>query len=435
LRRRILVTIVAVTAAAVLALFVPAAVVIRSHIERGELLELQRRASIVARGLSATGEIDVTDLGNIAGDDYTVALYNGDLRLVAGTGPDVGDPVVAEAAAGVVNEGYVDADLVAALPVRLDADGPEYTLRVSESSAESWRRVRGALGMLAAAALGIIAVAALAGVLLARRLSRPIEELREWSADSFGHPGAPPPARSGIAELDALGTALAGADERISQLVERERSFSSHVAHQLKTPVAAMRVAIEAELDNPRPNHRTVLVESLGALDRLESTIASLLALARHRPRQFVWCDVAAVVASHADRWQPRYAAEGRSLLADGAAAWASVDVSVIDHVLDVLLDNALTHGAGVVEVSTRTVDGHVEIRVGDGGSLAAGIDAFSEKRSDTSHGIGLRLARTLAESAGGELTLCATTPTVFALLLPTSTEDLPRAETALTAH
>ncbi len=162
-----------------------------------------------------------------------------------------------------------------------------------------------------------------------------------------------------------------------------------------------MRVALEAELDAPRDDQRTVLIESLGALDRLESTIASLLALARHRPRQSVWCDVAAVVASHCDQWQPRFAIAGRSLRVAGAPAWANVDVSVIDHVLDVLIDNALTHGAGVVGVSTRAVDGRVEIRVSDEGSLDAGIDAFSEQRSDTGHGIGLRLARTLAESAG----------------------------------
>jgi signal transduction histidine kinase len=435
MRRRILVTIVAITAAAVLALFVPAAATIRSHIERGELLELQRRASIVARGVPSTGPVTLADLDDGAIDDFAVALYDRELNLVAGTGPAHGDEVVAVAADGMVNEGYVDGDLVAALPVRFGSDGPEYTVRVSESSTASWHRVRGALGMLAAAALGIITVAALAGVLLARRLSRPIEQLREWSATSFGHPDASPPSPSGIAELDALGNALAGADERIRQLVDRERSFSSHVAHQLKTPVAAMRVALEAELDAPRDDQRTVLIESLGALDRLESTIASLLALARHRPRQSVWCDVAAVAASHSDQWQPRFAIAGRSLRVDGAPAWANVDVSVIDHVLDVLIDNALTHGAGVVGVSTRAVDGRIEIRVSDEGSLAAGIDAFSEQRSDTGHGIGLRLARTLAESAGGELRLCSAAPTGFALSLPAAVEDLPRAETALTAR
>ena len=140
-------------------------------------------------------------------------------------------------------------------------------------------------------------------------------------------------------------------------------------------------------------------------------------------------------MTSHCDQWQPRFAIAGRSLRVTGAPAWANVDVSVIDHVLDVLIDNALTHGAGVVSVSTRAVEGRVEILVGDQGCLDAGIDAFSEQRSDTGHGIGLRLARTLAESAGGDLSLSSAAPTTFALRLPAALEDLPRAETALTAR
>jgi signal transduction histidine kinase len=141
------------------------------------------------------------------------------------------------------------------------------------------------------------------------------------------------------------------------------------------------------------------------------------------------------VAASHSELWQPRFAAAGRSLRTIGSPAWASVDVSVIDHVLDVLVDNSLTHGAGAVEVSTRAAGGHVEICVSDEGSLVAGVDAFSEVRSDTGHGIGLRLARTLAESAGGALTLRSAAPTSFALELPTVNEDLPRAEAALTSR
>ena len=63
-------------------------------------------------------------------------------------------------------------------------------------------------------------------------------------------PTRPPPAPSGIGELDELGAALAQSGDRIRELLQRERSFSSHVAHQLRTPVTAMRVAVEAELDS-----------------------------------------------------------------------------------------------------------------------------------------------------------------------------------------
>ena len=62
MRKRILATIVAVATLAVLALFVPAAASVRDHIERGELLSLQREASIVARRVPPAGAIDLAEL-------------------------------------------------------------------------------------------------------------------------------------------------------------------------------------------------------------------------------------------------------------------------------------------------------------------------------------------------------------------------------------
>ena len=61
---------------------------------------------------------------------------------------------------------------------------------------------------------------------------------------------------------------------------------------------------------------------------------------------------------------------------------------------------------------------GSIEIDVGDEGRRTR-PDPFSEQCSDTGHGIGLRLARTLAELAAGTLGLASTSPTVFRLTLP----------------
>ena len=105
---------------------------------------------------------------------------------------------------------------------------------------------------------------------------------------------------------------MSASSERVRQLLQRERSFSSHVSHQLRTPVAAMRVAVETELDAPRPDPTEVLRECLRELDRLERTVTSLLALARHDERQPEWCDVAALVRAQAERWRAPYAAAGR---------------------------------------------------------------------------------------------------------------------------
>jgi signal transduction histidine kinase len=96
-----------------------------------------------------------------------------------------------------------------------------------------------------------------------------------------------------------------------------------------------------------------------------------------------------------------------------------TVDPSSLIHIIDVLLDNALAHGRGGVVISLRDRGDRVEVDVADDGSIPANADPFSEQRIDTSHGIGLRLARTLAESAGGELSVVPGPRTVFRLSAP----------------
>jgi signal transduction histidine kinase len=428
-RRRVLVTIVAVTVVAVLAFFVPAALAIRSRIQRGDLLELQREASIVASRIPASGRVDTTVLGDTIGAGHEVAFYDGSGNLVEGQGPPATDEFVATALRGRFAEGYEHGDLVAAVPLRPGSDGPSLVVRIEEPGERSLARIGRSIALLGAAAVGVLLVAASIGVLLARRLSRPVEDLRQWAATLGQHDHPPPPA-AGIAELDELAAAMSASSERVRQLLQRERSFSSHVSHQLRTPVAAMRVAVETELDAPRPDPSEVLRECLRELDRLERTVTSLLALARHDERQPEWCDVAGLVRAQAERWRAPYAAAGRTVDCRGTSVWAGVDTAAVIHIVDVLLDNALIHGRGTVTVATESTPQTIRIDVGDEGTPPVDADPFSDRRIETRHGIGLRLARTLAESQGGELGLVERPTTVFRLVLPDADHPVHRALT-----
>jgi signal transduction histidine kinase len=419
-RRRILVTIMLVTAFAVLAFFVPATLAVRSRIQRSDLLELQREATILATKLEQSdGTSSSSALNDVLERGHEFGVYSaGDEVRVEGGGPPAADALVRSAFTGVPIEGYVGGDLVAAAPIHRGTDVAA-VVRVREPRSESDARVRRSVLLLGLAGIGIIAVAGVIGALLARRLSRPIERLRKWASGIGRDDAGPPPAKTGISEIDELGAALTDAGDRIRELLRRERSFSSHVSHQLRTPVAAMRVAIEAELDDPRTDSTVVLHESLRALDRLESTIESMLALARHDERTPAWCDVGALVQDHADRWRPSYAAAGRDITVRAATQPGEVDASAVGHILDVLLENALVHGRGPVLVNVGRSGESIEIDVGDDGPSDPGADPFSEVRIDASHGIGLRLARTLAESEGGQLRLLEVAPTTFRLSLP----------------
>jgi signal transduction histidine kinase len=414
-RRRILVTILLVTTFSVLAFLVPAAIAVRSGIRRSDLLALQREASIVATRVEQSPDLPLDD---VLKRGHAFGVYGVDGTRSDGSGPPVADEPVTSAFNGLPDEAYVGGELVAAAPLHRDGEVVG-AVRVSEPRSESDDRVRRSVLLLGLAGVGIIAVAGVIGALLARRLSRPVERLRRWAPTIGRDDTDPPPASTGLSELDELGAALTDAGDRIRELLRRERSFSSHVSHQLRTPVAAMRVAIEAELDAPRPDSTVVLYESLRALDRLESTIESMLALARHDERTPAWCDVGALVREHAERWRPSYAAAGRDISVRAATQPGEVDAPAVGHILDVLLENALVHGRGPVVVNVRRIGPSIEVDVGDDGPSDPRADPFSEDRADTGHGIGLRLARTLAESEGGQLRLLEVAPTTFRLSLP----------------
>ena len=427
MRRRILATVVAVAALAVIAFLVPTALALRSTVRHSDLLELQREAAIVASRIGPSDLVDVSALEHLIDPDHDLAFYNGSGHLVDGNGPATADAIAGIAVTGTFAEGYVGSDLVVAVPLRPSDAGPGLVVRIREPGAESAHRMLVRLIWLGAAAVGVIGAAGVVGWLLARRLSRPLENLRD-RAGELGQPADVGPATvTGIAEIDQLSAAMTDAAARIRELLRRERSFSSNVSHQLRTPVAALRIAIEAELDAPRPDTTDVLRESLVALDRLGSTITSLLALARHTERAPAMADVRAVVSDAIANWSASFADADRTIIVEGAAGEVAVDPSSLTHVVDVLLDNALTHGDGNVVITLHEGDDRVEVDVADDGLMPANADPFSEQRIDTSHGIGLRLARTLAESAGGELSLVPGPRTVFRLSAPAHAPDRAR--------
>ena len=424
MRRRILIALVTVTIAAIATFFVPAALAIRSSTRRGDLLDLERDAAIVANHVPPEGPIDVDGVDRLVGPHRRIGFYGSDGRLIEGSGPAHGDDVVDAALDGRFAEGAAGGDLVAAVPERLEASGPELVVRISEPGSVSSNRIRHSLLLLAGVGAMIVATGLAVGVWLTKRLTRPIDELRWWA--QVRNDRYPPPAATGLAEVDALCAALVAERTHVDDLLARERSFSSQVSHQLRTPVTALRTAIEAELTAPRPDPTSLLHEGLGAVDRLESTITSLLSLARHTDRTIEFCDAAAVASDQVERWRPTLASNGRDISMSKRVVVAKVDAITIRHVLDVLIENALRHGSRTIEVNVTSGTAEVIVEVRDDGRVALDADPFGEFRPDAGTGIGLRLARSLAESSGGTLTLDRSGPTTFRLALPDRADDHP---------
>ncbi len=408
MRRRITLAIVTVTALAVALFGIPLAVVIHHLYVTDARTKLEREATLAARDVPTDFATvrDPIDLPT-SRPGITVGLYAPDGRRLSGQGPESADRPVTEALANRVGDREVGDRLIAAIPVTLN-ENVVAVVRAETSIHPAEHRAHLAWALMVL--LGVVAVgfAGGLGAAQANRLTRPLRRLRDSAAQlGLGDFAiSVPPA--GVTELDDLADALTTTASRLGQAMEREQAFSSHASHQLRTPIAGLRLAIETELANPRPDPALALGECLSVTDRLETTVTDLLRLAREpsRPERV---DLAAIVAAAENRWHGSLAASGRRLHVETAAdlPLASASEAAITHALDVLVDNAMRHGRGEVTIRAEAADRGVVVTVTDGGDGM--VSGASEDRGIGEGGrggrrIGLGLARTLVEAQGGRI-------------------------------
>jgi signal transduction histidine kinase len=284
-----------------------------------------------------------------------------------------------------------------------------------------------ALTLMIALAAIVIGVAAVLARRQAGRIAAPLEELTSAARALGTGDFSVRPAFSGLREADEAGRALAATALRLGGLVERERRFSADASHQLRTPLAALRLTIEKALVTPGSDPWAALRAALERVDRVEETITELLAYTRDSQVPAVPVDVGELLRRAVEgRWADVAGAAGRDLdcVCEASLPVARGSETVVNQVLDVLVSNALRHGAGRVLVRARYAVGGVAVEVSDEGAgfdAAAARVAFVRRPRDADgHGIGLALARDLAEAGGSRLVIVHPGPRpVIALLLP----------------
>ena len=421
MKRRIVWSIIGVSAVAVLVLGIPLGLAVGRLYRNEAVLRLEREASETRSAINVVGFTrgDPVELTNDGPTEF--AFYSAAGRRLVGRGPARADGPVRHALRGIVSDGRSSGRIVVAIPV----DGNERVvgaLRASGPASGAENRVRQAWVVIAMVAGIAIAISALLALWQARRLTRPIDALvgsaERLGAGDFGV-RAP---RSGVAELDELGGAMDATAERLGGLLARERAFSADASHQLRTPIAALRVAVESTLMTPEADARATLQDLLNPIDRLEATVDDLLELARDTHTDRSPLDLAALLAEVSELWHGPLAGDGRPLRIEAESDLDSplVSASAVRQILDVLLANALEHGRGIVTVRARRAPGAMVVDVVDEGAGVADTHQPFERRFGDGHGIGLSLARTLAEAEGGRLVLERVGPgPVFSLIMP----------------
>jgi signal transduction histidine kinase len=264
-----------------------------------------------------------------------------------------------------------------------------------------------------------VLLASLLGYALAAAALRPVEAMRRRADEVSLANGAErlplPEARD---EIHRLGETLNEMLERLRRSFERERSFVADASHELRTPVAVIKTEIEGALraGGHDPQVHEALVASLEECDHLGQLAEDLLVVARagegELELQSQHLDARELLERTRGRFADRAGERGRRVRVetdDRQIVYG--DELRLRQALGNLVDNALRHGAGAIELSSRRDGEGVELAVTDAGPgfeadfAARAFDRFTRgdvARSSSGTGLGLAIVRTIAEAHGG---------------------------------
>lgn len=303
---------------------------------------------------------------------------------------------------------------------------------------QSWVPIAGWFLLAAAVSLTI---SLLLAFLLARRLSRPLHEITLAASavaeGDFSHRVA---VRSED-EIGRLADAFRYMSDEVQKSQEQQREFVINVSHELKTPLTAISGHVQALRDGIATDPQEV-AKSLEVVSsqtrRLSRLIEDLLSLAKFDARQFGLKTSRVPLSRILEAVEDTFSldAQERRLELDVAGETNGIRVTAdpdrLRQVLSNLVQNALVHTPpeGKVSLSSRQVNGQVEISVADTGTgipeeeLKQIFERFyrsGKKSREAGLGLGLAISRELVEAMGGKISVRskAGEGTTFKVTLP----------------
>jgi len=294
--------------------------------------------------------------------------------------------------------------------------GPVLTVSLGSDGWALLRARRPQRGMpmqpFSAALLALAVVMAIASYPIARRMTRRLEQLaggvERWGSGELGSRVAV----EGRDEVATLAETFNRAAARIDLLFDQQRQVLANTSHELRSPLARLRMAIELVLETSDPDQRRRLADELrNDVVELDAMIEELLLFARadSRDARRPFQRVALTALAAAEAMRTGAVVAGPEIEVDG-------DPDLIRHLLRNLLENAQSHGQGRdVRARVLRAGREVIVAVEDSGPGIPPEDherifvpfyrrAAAGAATPRGHGLGLALVRQVARYHGGDV-------------------------------
>jgi len=273
--------------------------------------------------------------------------------------------------------------------------------QLTRGVAEAWLL----LGLIG---VGLLAMSVVVSAQLARSLLMPLAAVARASellADGDLSARAPV---DGPPEVRQVSRGLNRLAARIGELLAHERETLADLSHRLRTPLTALRIDAESLGDQQE------MIQVISDVDALTRTLNEIIREAR-RPSASggrVACDAAEIVRERTAFWQALAEDQDRYMAVEIDTDWLPVRVPAQDLAacVDILLENVFAHtpeGAAFgVRLMARASGGAWLTVADDGPGFAGGYAASRGASGGGSTGLGLDIARRIAEASGGSLTI-----------------------------
>jgi signal transduction histidine kinase len=382
---------------------------------------LRERAAAVLRGLGTVdGRLSVVEAPDQGAVDAQTWIFTGGHTLEQPAGGDLRNQ---EAALALTNAspGFasVDATDTRLYAVPASREGESLGTVVVGASLAPYESTASS-ALLGSITLGLVVLAAVAGLslwLIGRAL-RPVAQMTAEAADWSEHDlsrrfyaGEP------HGELTSLASVFDSLLARAAQSLSREQRLTAEVSHELRTPLAKIQAEAELATSHERSpeQYRSSLHSIRANAEDLRRVLETLLASARAAVSTGpVTCDAQEAAERAAAPFQSMLTVQGKEIeILCPRRAKVGVNTDLVERILSPLIDNATRFARHRMAIEIRTADGDVVFEVRDDGP---GVDPRDRERifdpgfsrggprgdGNASAGLGLPLARRLADAAGG---------------------------------